>query len=375
MVDHIHFQYNGFLLGILLISLSYLREGDDLMGGVTFAILLCFKHLFAVAAPVYFVYLLRHYCRDLVRFLTLGGAVISVVLAAFGPFLYYGQVGQVLKRLFPFGRGLCHAYWAPNFWALYNTADKVFSYLFRKFGFHVEVQEASMTGGLVGDIKAHAVLPQITPLITMLLVLFAMLPCLVKLWKKPRKEDVLICVAYAYTCGFIFGWHVHEKASLHFVIPLSLVAVSSLKNAQEFLFLSTVSYYSLFPLLFESKEYPIKVVLLVLHTLVMWLGFSAHFRKIPPFQLEILRPSMHLDAHHSGREEKNNGFKEEEIQVHLLRKREFAYIVGLLLLEIYGQLFHSLVFKERLPFLPLMLTSVYCALGILYAWIKQLLCV
>lgn len=97
IVDHMHFQYNGFLLGLLLLSLSWLEDGKDLMGGFAFAVLLCFKHLFAVAAPVYFVYLLRHYCRGgLVRgfgrLVMMGTVVVAVFVAAYGPFVYYGQV-------------------------------------------------------------------------------------------------------------------------------------------------------------------------------------------------------------------------------------------------------------------------------------------
>lgn len=66
-----------------------------------------------------------------------------------------------MKRLFPFGRGLCHAYWAPNFWALYNMADKVLANILRRCGVPVEISKAGLTGGLVGDPTPYSIFPQV----------------------------------------------------------------------------------------------------------------------------------------------------------------------------------------------------------------------
>ncbi|KAJ9171148.1 hypothetical protein P3X46_014550 [Hevea brasiliensis] len=63
--------------------------------------------------------------------------------------------------MFPFGRGLCHAYWAPNFWVFYIISDKGLDILLRKLGLNVQAPAASFTGGLVGDSLPFAVLPKV----------------------------------------------------------------------------------------------------------------------------------------------------------------------------------------------------------------------
>jgi len=117
----------------------------------------------------------------------------------------------------------------------------------------------------------------------------------------------------------VFGWHVHEKAALHFVLLLALTAADSYSQNRDFLDISTgqppsrqkgiplelgnactqgswgpptgvaasaelvsslyalcyggapcpsltaVVHYSLFPLLFGAAEYPIKLLMLLLY--------------------------------------------------------------------------------------------------------------
>jgi alpha-1,3-glucosyltransferase len=125
VVDHIHFQYNGLLFALLIYSIAAMKSGQLLLSGVFFAILLNFKHIFLYIAPVYFIFLLKNYClkaptalAKVRQLLKLGVSVIFIFGLSLGPFIYYDQLLQLKNRLFPFQRGLSHAYWASNIWCV-----------------------------------------------------------------------------------------------------------------------------------------------------------------------------------------------------------------------------------------------------------------
>ncbi|KAG2197180.1 hypothetical protein INT46_005155, partial [Mucor plumbeus] len=272
----------------------------------------------------------------LVRLIMLGGSVIAIFGISFGPFIYLGQLPAVFQRLFPFTRGLCHAYWAPNFWALYAGADRVFIILAKKFGWRLNEQAiTSMTRGYVGDTQ-FAVLPTIEALHTMIITLIIQLVVLQKLWRKPTFDNFLSSLTLCAFASYLFGWHVHEKAIIIVLIPYGLMASNSRVNLRVFVILSAAGIFSLYPLLFRSTETPIKITITLL-----W--FCAI---IPGLAYSIKTPLKNL-----------------------LTTIEENYLVGLLVLQLYTGFVHDLVFgQNNLQFLPLMVTSLYCSVGIVYGW-------
>jgi len=371
MVDHIHFQYNGFLFGVMLLSLAAITEGKHIRASFWFSILLNLKHIYIYIAPAYFVYLLRScFSRasdvtsgstrgsdatsgqtsgqtevslsnfSITKLVKLGCVVISVFAVSFGPFIYMGQLQQVMSRLFPFKRrGLCHAYWAPNFWVFYNVLDKFLILLGKKTGMlKVEEPMASMTGGLVQEFD-HTVLPSVSPLATFLLTFITMLPALAKLWLSPNSPVQFVrCVVLCAWSSFLFGWHVHEKAVLLIILPLAILALVSRLEARYYLLSSTIGHFSLFPLLFTPKETVSKLTLHLFH----W-GLSAHT----------------LSQCHGGQRTK------------LLCWWERVYLSGTAFVFLYDICVHgTLGLDKRLPFLPLLFYSLYCSVGILTSYLR-----
>ncbi|XP_064432934.1 probable dolichyl pyrophosphate Glc1Man9GlcNAc2 alpha-1,3-glucosyltransferase isoform X8 [Mirounga angustirostris] len=328
IVDHIHFQYNGFLFGLMLLSIARLFQKRYMEGAFLFAVLLHFKHIYLYVAPAYGIYLLRSYCFtankpdgsirwnsfSFVRLISLGLIVFLVSALSLGPFLALNQLPQVLSRLFPFKRGLCHAYWAPNFWALYNALDKVLSVIGlndKWFGSAVPTHSPSFS-----DSHGHPHLHSDGHI-------------------GPR--GFLRCLILCALSSFLFGWHVHEKAILLAVLPMSLLSVGKAGDASIFLILTTTGHYSLFPLLFTAPELPIKILLMLLFTIYSISSLKTLFRKEKP----------------------------------LFNWMETFYLLGLGPLEVFCEfVFPFTSWKLKYPFIPLLLTSVYCAVGITYAWFR-----
>ena len=380
LVDHIHFQYNGLVIGMLVLCLALARDERPVAVAVAFSVLVLTKHLFLTLAPLFALYLLQVYCSSsssdnggktsrrvlsIPRFSLLVFIAAACVFAALGPFCLsqasstttcQQQLAQIASRLFPFGRGLVHAYWAPNIWALYYALDGCLLAAGRRLGVgNLGHLSSATTRGLVGN-HPPAILPSISPAISMLLVLTSQVPALLALFRRPHHPGMLArCTVYVSFCAFMFGWHVHEKAILVPWIIQTLVLAETgeeevakgkdatyRRRVHLFLLTSVAGIYCLFPLLENLIELPVKASIALCFVLGAWtvcalppkstLWGSSQF----PFQNPILSTFV--------------------------------------LFFLAAEFVHPLVWGSRImPFLPLMATSTLCAVVLIYCWGLSLL--
>lgn len=380
IIDHIHFQYNGMMYGILVLVISCARLKKYLWCGLWFSVLLCFKHIYLYLAPAVFVFLLRAYTLNLLydtkrsfyhnairlvrwwNLVKLGSIVIAVFAVAFGPFLYYEKMPNLVARLFPFSRGLNHAYWAPNVWAVYSFCDRFLIQVYKRiplsrnilmtlFNFNPELLKndallSSSTRGIVGDIE-FLILPTITPRLSFLLTLFYQVMALIPLFIQPTYERFIGALTLCGYASFLFGWHVHEKAILIVIFPLTFLVLKDIRLLNCFSLLVSCGYVSLFPLIYTCEEWLIKV----LYTLLWYIIYYFSFRKVA----NVSRTSK-LEG---------NGLL-------LVERVSSLYILGLIPVVVMVSTIEMLNVKfeilKKLEFMKLMIVSIYCGIGIIASW-------
>lgn len=380
IIDHMHFQYNGFLFAFLVLSIVSAKVDRPVLCAFWFAVLLCFKHIFLYMAPAFFVYLFSSYCiqhrpfdtkhgvqpliKQLVchtiiwtHLLQLGAVVIAVFAVAFGPFIYYNEIPQLLTRLFPFSRGLTHAYWAPNFWALYSFVDRVLiqmakrlpgfehflCVLFKKT-FPVDYSAAnSLTRGIVGDVQ-FVFLPQVEPKFTFLLTLFYQTLSILPLLINPSFERFVGAITYCAWTSYLFGWHVHEKAIMLVLIPFTFCVIFDRKLLPTFQTVCAAGYVSLFPLLFGSAEWLFKSLI----TFVWVVVFQTSFNEICQFSTTKLHRALALDRLNV---------------IYVFSLMPICCLVQMINIE--SRNYPAL---QNFEFAGLMIYSVYCAIGIVSSW-------
>lgn len=334
-LDHIHFQYNGMLIGLLLGSLGLLMHGNNvaphkwaydfyhLGGAALFAILLNFKHLYLTLAPLYFFYLLKGYCFSNRRFSFQKFFMLAFITSFFLiipwiPFVRQQnpkeQMKQIVTRLFPFGRGLVHDYWAANVWAMYLLADKVLRFI------STRISLIPLSG-----------LPEPSPMVCAIALFLCQIPALQIASGTKSNVKLIQAVVYCSFCAFMLAYHVHEKAIMTTLIPLTLlIKHPDLGETNKLLFwhVSSWGLLGLFPLLFRPVELLFKII-----SYLTYLATCSLFLNLRQGRLQLLSWNVIL-----------------------------VVIIILEVLPIHG----------RWEFLPLLITSTICSVGLISCWVVSL---
>lgn len=180
-------------------------------------------------------------------------------------------------------------------------------------------------------------LPEPTPLMCAVLMFVSQLPGLIVASTRRSNVKLIEAVVYCSLCSFMLAWHVHEKAIMTALIPLTLLVchiddedqAKGYSHSLLFWQMSLWGLLGLFPLLFRPVELTFKVI-----SYITFMALAIHFSKD---------------------------------RFGTIRKL-CSVLVGIVIL-----ILEILPIQGKWEFLPLMITSIVCALGLIACWIVCLI--
>ncbi|KAL3417484.1 ALG8 glycosyltransferase family ALG6 [Phlyctema vagabunda] len=299
LIDHVHFQYNTVMLGLVLASMSSVQAGRHMWASVFFVFALGFKQMALYYAPAMFAYLLGVCIFPRIkigRFLGIATVTVAsfavLILPLFLGALYdfyrgvdarpelFGKKGslpiftdqslqldhhawyypflqqssQLIHRVFPFARGLFEDKVA-NFWCALNVVIKLRNYQSEL------LQRASLL----------LTLAAITP------------PCFV-IFIKPRRELLPLALSATAWAFFLFSFQVHEKSVLLPLMPMTVLLAGKnglSKNIRSWVgFANMLGVWTMFPLL---QRVDLRIPYYVIS--LLW----AYLLALPPTSLAVYK--------------------------------------------------------------------------------------
>ncbi|KAG9232012.1 glycosyltransferase family 57 protein [Amylocarpus encephaloides] len=303
LIDHVHFQYNTVMLGLVLATMSSVLADRFMWSCVFFVLALGFKQMALYYAPAIFAYLLgvclfprinfpRFLGIALVTVLSFAVLLLPIFLGAlydtyrgidarpdihgfkaplpiFTEYSYLvnykawyypivQQLAQIIHRVFPFARGLFEDKVA-NFWCTLNVVIKL-----RQYPSEL-LQRASL-----------------------LLTLASISPACLLIFLKPRKDLLPIALAITAWGFFLFSFQVHEKSVLLPLMPMTVLLAGKQglsKNNRAWVgFANLLGVWTMFPLL---QRVDLRIPYIVLS--LLW----AYLLALPPISLSVYKQDGH----------------------------------------------------------------------------------
>jgi len=136
----------------------------------------------------------------------------------------------------------------------------------------------------------------------------------------------------------MLAYHVHEKAIMTAIIPSTLLITTSPQYALFYLRISALGHFGLLPLLHRKVELLFKISLYAIHLLAT------------KFILETIH--------------------EKRLKTTTFDHQGFGLLLSIFF---FAEVIHPLYIFPRMEFLPLMMISIACAIGLIICWIYSLI--